>query len=263
MQQNPMLASSPGIAESDLKKIRRYQETSCQELATDLLIKYESMIKMAAKKISRNCRDFYEDLYQIGQISLLRSLQQFDASLGFAFEPYAMKSLIGHMKNYLRDKSWYVQVPRRIKEKGARIQQVIDELTITLERSPDVQEIADKMEMSVEEAIEVLAGREYYQLTSLDAPLSTDEGGSTIGDLVSSSVDDFGALENKLDLQEAMEQLKEEEQKVIYSAYIDGLSQRAIANVLGISQMSVCRIQKRAVTKLRDILSAGHIASKK
>ncbi|WP_232698963.1 sigma-70 family RNA polymerase sigma factor [Brevibacillus daliensis] len=257
MQHNQTLASSPGIAVDDLEKIRRYQETNCQELATELLIKYESMIKMAAKKISRNCRDFYEDLYQIGQMSLLRSLQQFDPTLGFAFEPYAMKSLIGHMKNYLRDKSWYVQVPRRIKEKGARIQQVIDELTIKLERSPDVNEIAEKMEMSVEEAIEVLAGREYYQLTSLDAPLSTDEGGSTIGDLVSISGDDYGVLENQLDLQEAIQYLKEEEQKVIYSAYIEGLSQRAIANFLGISQMSVCRIQKRAVSKLRDILTSG------
>ncbi|KPC97356.1 RNA polymerase sigma-B factor [Geobacillus sp. BCO2] len=53
-----------------------------------------------------------------------------------------MKSLIGYMKNYLRDKAWYIQVPRRVKEKGSKVQQAIDELTVKLERSPTIDEIA-------------------------------------------------------------------------------------------------------------------------
>ena len=104
---------------------------------------------MAAGKISRNRPDLYEDLIQIGQIALLRLFKQFDISLGVQFEPYAMKSIIGHMKNYLRDKSWYVQVPRRIKEKGIAVQQAVDELTVRLERSPRIDEIAEHMELSV------------------------------------------------------------------------------------------------------------------
>lgn len=100
--------------------IRQYQETECNDIATSLLIQYESTVKMAAAKMSRNRPDLYEDLIQIGQISLLKLFKQFDPSHGVQFDAYMMKSIIGHMKNYLRDKSWYIQVPRRIKEKDFR-----------------------------------------------------------------------------------------------------------------------------------------------
>ncbi|MFC9776140.1 sigma-70 family RNA polymerase sigma factor [Paenibacillus chitinolyticus] len=231
--------------------IRQYQETECNDIATSLLIQYESTVKMAAAKMSRNRPDLHEDLIQIGQISLLKLFKQFDPSHGVQFDAYMMKSIIGHMKNYLRDKSWYIQVPRRIKEKGFQIQQAIDHLTMRLERSPNVNEIAEELSLTVEETIEILAGRECYHYVSLDMPLSTEENGSTIGDVLGTQVDEYLNVDNKLDLQEALSHLKPEEQKVLMLAYVDGYSQRTIAQDLGVSQMSVSRIQRRALDKLR------------
>lgn len=210
---------------------------------------------MAASKISRNRPDLYEDLYQVGQMGLLRLLKQYNMELGIPFEPYAMKSMIGHMKNYLRDKSWYIQVPRRIKEKGALVQQAIDELTVKLERSPDVKEIAYFLDLSVEETVEVLAGRECYHYVSLDSPLSQDESAATLGELISSEANDYDEVEKRMDLQQALNQLKEQEQEVLLLAFQDGESQRSIAQKLGVSQMSVSRIQKRATEKLKLIMS--------
>ncbi|RKD22632.1 RNA polymerase subunit sigma-70 [Ammoniphilus oxalaticus] len=245
------------------EKIQQYQETDNEELATFLLLEYEPMVKMAAKKMSRNRPDFYEDLFQVGQMSLLRSLQQFDTSKGFIFEAYAMKSLIGHMKNYLRDKSWYIQVPRKIKEKGARIQQTIDELTMKLERSPDIHEIAESLELTVEQTIEVLVGREYYQYVSIDTPLKSEEDSATIGDIIGSEDDDFQDLENRLDLHEAINQLAEQDKHVLHLAFVENESQRTIAKRLGISQVTVSRIQKRAVSELRQILSDSSLTGSK
>lgn len=232
--------------------ILKYQETGCNETATILLRQYEPMVKMAAGKMSRNRPDLFEDLYQVGQMSVLRLLKQFDLSLGVQFEAYMMKSVIGHMKNYLRDKSWYVQVPRRIKEKGNQIQHVVDMLTVRLERSPNVDEIAAEMSLSVEETIEILAGREYYHYVSLDTPLSSEDNGSTIGDVIGTLSDAYQLVETRLDLQEALVHLKPEEQKVLQLAYVEGQSQRAIASQLNVSQMSVSRIQKRALDKLKS-----------
>lgn len=231
--------------------IAEYQETGCNEVATSLLLQFEPMVKMAAGKMSRNRPDLYEDLYQVGQMSMLRLFKQFDIGQGVQFEAYMMKSIIGHMKNYLRDKSWYVQVPRRVKEQSGRIQGAIDMLTVRLERSPNVEEIAAEVELSVEETIEVLAGREYYHYVSLDTPLSTEENGATIGDLLSEDKDYYQHLERKLDLEHAMKQLKAQEQQVLHLAYVEGQSQRTIAEQLNVSQMSVSRIQKRAIDKLR------------
>ncbi|MEO3945538.1 sigma-70 family RNA polymerase sigma factor [Gorillibacterium sp. CAU 1737] len=250
-----MKANEPAHQQELLRKIAEYQETGAEEVVTELLMEYEALVKMAAGKMSRNRPDLYEDLYQVGQMSLLRLLKQFDASLGIQFEAYAMKSLIGHMKNYLRDKSWYIQVPRRIKEKGLLIQQTIDELTMKLERSPNIQEIATALELTEEETIEVLAGRECYNYVSLDTPLSSDEGSATIGDLIGSAADDYHTIEMRMDLQQAFVYLKEEERRVLVMAYSEGQSQRTIAQELGISQMSVSRIQKRAIEKLKDHLT--------
>jgi RNA polymerase sigma-B factor len=185
-------------------------------------------------------------------MSMLRLFKQFDTEQGEQFEPYMMKSVIGHMKNYLRDKSWYVQVPRRIKEKGGRIQEAIDRLTVLYERSPNVEEIAADVELSVEETIEILAGREYYHYVSLDTPLSSEDSGATIGDLLSEDVDEYKQLERRLDLERGMKHLKKEEQRVLQLAYVEGQSQRMIAQLLNVSQMSVSRIQKRALDKLKE-----------
>ncbi|MGW8959944.1 sigma-70 family RNA polymerase sigma factor [Paenibacillus sp. NPDC055715] len=240
--------------------IWEYQQTKDNEIATVLIRKYEPMVKMAAGKISRNRPDLYEDLYQTGQMALIRLLQQYAISLGIPFEPYAMKSMLGHMKNYLRDKSWYIQVPRRIKEKGALVQHAIDELTVKLERSPNVNEIAEYLDLTVEETIEVLAGRECYHYVSLDSPLSQEESAATLGELISSDANDYDTVEKRMDLQQALSQLKEQEQKVLLLAFQDGQSQRAIAQTLGVSQMSVSRIQKRATEKLKQIMSNSSIS---
>jgi RNA polymerase sigma-B factor len=250
-----MKANEP-IHERDLiQSILLYQQSDSEEVVTRLLLAYEPLVKVAAGKMSRNRPDLYEDLYQVGQISLLRLFKHFDPSLGIPFEAYAMKSLIGHMKNYLRDKSWYIQVPRRIKEKGLLVQQTIDNLTMKLERSPTIGEIADALGLAQEETIEVLAGRECYTYVSLDAPLSSEEGAATIGDLIGSARDDYDAIEQRIDLQQAFVHLMEEEQQVLLMAFSEGKSQRMIAQIMGISQMSVSRIQKRAIERLKVLLA--------
>jgi RNA polymerase sigma-B factor len=236
-------------------KMKIYKETACQETATALLLHYEPIVRMAVGKMSRSRPDLYEDLYQVGQMSLLRLFTQYDSTLETPFEAYAMKSLIGHLKNYLRDKSWYIQVPRRIKEKGALVQRALDELTVKLERSPNIDEMAAYLELSTEETIEILAGRDYYHYTSLDTPLNSEGDSATIGDMIAGSTDEYQSLERRMDLEEAMTCLKEEEKKVIHLIYQEGLSQRQIADQLGISQMSVSRIQKRAILKLKAVLT--------
>jgi RNA polymerase sigma-B factor len=248
------LSSSARLPDDAIEILLEYQKTLCNELAEKLIRNYEPMVKMAANKMSRNRPDLYDDLFQVGQMSMFRLLKQYDPALGMPFEPYAMKSIIGHMKNYLRDKSWYIQVPRRIKEKGLVVQQAIDELMSKLERSPNVDEIAQHLGLDTEETLEILAGRDLYHYVSLDTPISDDENTAVLGELIGSPSDDFAALEKKLDLQEAMEHLKPEERQVLQMVFESGLSQRSIADELGVSQMSISRIQKRATDKLKLLI---------
>jgi RNA polymerase sigma-B factor len=249
------LSNSARLPDDAIALLKEYQQTLCEELAEQLIRTYQPMVKMAANKMSRNRPDLYDDLFQVGQMSLFRLLKQFDSELGVPFEPYAMKSIIGHMKNYLRDKSWYIQVPRRIKEKGLVMQQAIDHLMSTLERSPNVDEIAQHLGLETEETLEILAGRDLYHYVSLDTPISDDENTAVLGELIGSPADDYADLERKMDIQEAMAQLKPEERQVLLMVFESGYSQRSIADELGVSQMSISRIQKRAIDKLKGLLS--------
>ncbi len=248
------VSHSARLPDDAIAILLEYQKTLNNDLAEQLILNYEPMVKMAANKMSRNRPDLYDDLFQVGQMSLFRLLKQFDPALGMPFEPYAMKSIIGHMKNYLRDKSWYIQVPRRIKEKGLVVQQAIDELMSQLERSPNIDEIAAYLELETEETLEILAGRDLYHYVSLDTPISDDDNTAVLGELIGSPADDYATLERKLDLQEAMEQLKPEERQVLQMVFESGLSQRSIADELGVSQMSISRIQKRAIDKLKQLI---------
>ncbi|BBI35301.1 sigma-70 family RNA polymerase sigma factor [Cohnella abietis] len=245
------LSPSARLPDDAIAMLLEYQQTLCKDLAEILIRNYEPMVKMAANKMSRNRPDLYDDLFQVGQMAMFRLLKQFDPALGMPFEPYAMKSIIGHMKNYLRDKSWYIQVPRRIKEKGLAVQQAIDELMSKLERSPNIDEIAEHLGLDTEETLEILAGRDLYHYVSLDTPISDEDNTATLGELIGSPADDFQTLERKLDLQAAMDHLKPEERQVLLLVFESGLSQRAIADELGVSQMSISRIQKRGIDKLK------------
>ncbi|MDG0810849.1 sigma-70 family RNA polymerase sigma factor [Cohnella rhizosphaerae] len=249
------LQSSARLPDDAILKLLEYQKTLRNELAEELIRHYEPLVRMAAHKMSRSHLSLQEDLFQVGRMTLFRLLKQFDPDLGMPFEPYAMKSIVGQMKNYLRDKSWYIQVPRRIKEKGLVVQQAIDEMTVRLERSPSVEEIAEFLEMSVEDTLEVLAGRELHHYVSLDTPVSQEENTATLGELIGSTADDFAGVDRRIDLQEAMMKLKPEERQVLLLLYEEGLSQRSAADRLQVSQMSISRIQRRAIEKLKGWLT--------
>ena len=220
--------------------IEQYQQTKDNDIATVLIKKYEPMVKMVAGKIAESARPV-RGFVSGWPNGINSSSAQYDISLGIPFEPYAMKSMIGHMKNFLRDKSWYIQVPRRIKEKGALVQQAIDELMVKLERSPDVNEIASHLDLPLRKRSKCWPDANaiimYHWI-----PLSQEETGATLGELISSDVNDFDSVEKRMDLQQAMSQLKEQEQKVLLLAFQEGQSQRAIAQRLGVSQMSVSRV---------------------
>ncbi|ADU95863.1 sigma-70 family RNA polymerase sigma factor [Geobacillus sp. Y412MC52] len=253
-----MTVYPPPLSKSKLDAlISAYQQTKTEEAATALLVRFEPLIAAAAKKMARSRPDFYEDLFQIGRLSFLRLLDHYDPKQGTSFESYAMKSLIGYMKNYLRDKAWYIQVPRKVKEKGSKVQQAIDELTVKLERSPTIDEIAGHLGLSVEETIEILAGRDHYQAVSLDAPVQDGEkDATTIGEFVADEANEIESLIERMDLEQAIGKLSEQEQIVIDAIFRRGETQRSLAERLGVSQMTISRIQKRAIAKLKRQLAA-------
>ncbi|SFS89605.1 RNA polymerase sigma factor SigB [Marininema halotolerans] len=242
-------------AEEIQEMIRLYQEEGDTDVQAQLVEHYTSLVETMASKFARGAEPF-EDLAQVGMIGLLAALRRYDASFGRSFEGFAVPTIVGEIKRYIRDKTWSVHVPRRIKELGPRIKKAVEELTIQYQRSPHVDEIADYLQVTPEEVLETMEMGRSYNAVSVDSPIEANSDGShvTLLDLVGSNDRGFDQVDQNMLLEKAFQVLTEREQDILQMTFFDNLSQKQAGESLGISQMHVSRLQRRALGKLREAI---------
>ncbi len=208
------------------------------------------LIYMVLERFKNSSYD-YEDLFQVGSIGLLKAIDKFDFSFNVRFSTYAVPMIIGEIKKFLRDDG-IVKVQRNIKETYTKIRWAQDKLRGDLGREPGVNEIASLLEMEKEDIVvameacqapaymhDVMPGEEREQLSLIDR-LANDEGNVL--------------LLEKLALREALAQLEPREQEVVLRRFFKDETQSCIADDLGVSQVQVSRIEKRAINKLKELL---------
>ena len=164
--------------EEVVKWIAEYQEQESEVAQTNLVVYYQHLVESIARKYSLG-KSYYDDIVQVGMLGLLGAIRRFDPSFGGSFEAFAVPTIVGEIKRFLRDKTWDVHVPRRIKELGPRIKAAVEALTIELQRSPSISEIARYIEVQDEEVLEAMEMGRSYQALSMDHSLELDSDGST------------------------------------------------------------------------------------
>ncbi|SEN39021.1 RNA polymerase sigma factor SigB [Lihuaxuella thermophila] len=241
--------------EEVLELIRRFQENGDEEAQAQLVNHYKDLVETLAYKFARGSEP-YEDLIQVGMIGLLASLRRYDPSLGRSFEGFAIPTIIGEIKRHIRDKTWSVHVPRRIKELGPRIKSAVEELTTQLQRSPQVDEIAKYLGVSAEEVLEAMEMGRSYNAVSVDHPIEAASDGSqvTLLDLVGNEDAGYDQIDQKLLLEKVFSVLTQREKQILQMTFFENLSQKQAGEQLGISQMHVSRLQRRALQKLREAI---------
>jgi RNA polymerase sigma-B factor len=237
--------------------ILEFQQNENPIAQTILVENYTALVGSLARKYSKG-RNFHEDIMQVGMIGLLAAIRRYDPNAGKSFESFLIPTVIGEIKRFLRDKTWSVHVPRRIKEIWPKIKNVVDELTNQYQLSPKIQEIADYMELSEEEVLEAMEMGKSYQAASVDVPIETGSEGSTVTtlDIVGSQDEGFEKVDQRLLLESALHVLSEREREIIHMTFIANKSQKETGEMLGISQMHVSRLQKKALEKLRKALAS-------
>lgn len=206
--------------------------------------------------IGRGCE--LEDINQIGTIGLIKAIDKFDDSFDVRFSTYAVPMIAGEIKRFLRDDGM-LKVSRSIKENGYRIKRASDELVSKNGREATVEELATATELSVEDVVMALdAGTD---VESIYRTVYQGDGSEiylvdkiTSADNVSSSEGSLPQQEKMLDmimLRQLLEELDEMERKLISLRYFKEMTQSAVANELGISQVQVSRLEKKILQKLR------------
>ncbi|MFL6159023.1 MAG: RNA polymerase sigma factor SigF [Marmoricola sp.] len=195
----------------------------------------------------------FEDLVQVGTIGLIKAVDRFDVERGVEFSTYATPTIIGEIKRHFRDKGWAIRVPRRLQELRMSISAATGELSQSLGRSPTARELAERLDVTVEEVLEGIESANAYATVSLDAGNGSDDSPSwidTLGD------DDLGLehVEMRESLRPLIERLPPREQQILVLRFFRQQTQSQIAEQIGISQMHVSRLLSRTLDKLRGTI---------
>jgi RNA polymerase sigma-B factor len=236
----------------------RWQTSQDPAQREQLILMYRNLVVSLARRFMER-GEMFEDIVQQGMIGLIYALDHFDPSRGVRFTTFATPSILGEIRRYFRDKSWGIRVPRRMQELHQIINRRIEQLTQQYDRAPTYSEIANALNLPVEDVIEVLEMAHSIEPMSLDEQASSDDGGalSSLGDSLGAYDPNLQKWNDYAPLQAAMESLPERQRIVLQAIYFEGRSQAEIARQLNVSQMYVSRAQRRALQKLKEILREG------
>ncbi len=193
-----------------------------------------------------------EDLFQIGCIGLLKSIDKFDLQFNVKFSTYAVPMIVGEIKRFLRDDGM-IKVSRSLKEVAYKARVLKEELVKEYQREPTISEIAAGLDMEVEEVAYALESS--AEVESLSAVIYQGEGKPiTLSDKLDEAPTMQNSLVDKMILAELIERLLPIEREIIQFRYFDDRTQTEIAKILDISQVQVSRIEKRILKKLKEMM---------
>jgi RNA polymerase sigma-B factor len=247
------------VGENDKVLLRRYHEDGDLQAREQLIEQYMSLVRSLARRYSYRGEQL-DDLVQIGSIGLIKAIDRFDLERGVELTTYATPNIIGEIKRHFRDRGWAVRVPRGLQELNVQLSKIVEQLTVQLSRSPTIPELAKAAGVEEEEVLEALESGRAYSSLSLSTGGSTDDG-EEMDPLESLGVIErqYEVSENRAVLAPGFKVLDVRERAILHLRFFEGLTQSQIAQQVGISQMHVSRLIRRALEKIRDEIAVDEL----
>ncbi len=214
---------------------------------------HQKLVRSLASRFRSGAEPF-EDLVQIGTIGLIRAIDRYDPARGLSFSAYAAPFILGEIKHHFRDCTWQVKVPRWLQERLLCVHRAEQILQARLGSAPTPAQIADELGVTEENVLEAMEIGFSTRVVSLDRPLDSGEEDVSLMDRLGEQDAAILDLEACADLRRAMSCLNPREGEILRLRFFDDLSQFAVAERLGLSQMHVSRLQQRALHRLRGML---------
>lgn len=192
----------------------------------------------------------YDDLYQVAALALLKGVDRFDETKGLQFSTFITPTITGEIKNYFRDRSRLVHLPRRVSELRVNLKKVADEFMTETGLRPTAKELAERLGVSEEE---VVRAAEAGGVVSLDKPVD-DEDAMSFYEVIPTEEDNLERIENRDVLESAFSVLTKEERDLIEYRFVQEFSQTETAKRMNVSQMYVSRMERKVLNKLKERL---------
>ena len=239
---------------TEARLIERWQRNGDHAAREQLVERYRGLVRALAARHSEWGEPF-DDLLQVAWIGFLKALDRFDPAREVKLATYATATIVGELRRHYRDRAWALHVPRSVRELRARVFAVVDRLTAELGASPTVTDIANELNVGEEDVLDAMQAGGARAARTL-APLN-DEGEGEID--VPYQDSGFAESEARMLVHDGLAKLDERERRIISLRFEEGLTQSQIASRVGVSQMHVSRLLRRALETLRE--EVGEIES--
>lgn len=234
--------------EEKIKLLREIRETNSKEARDKLIQGNLRLVLSVIQKFAGRGEDM-DDLFQIGVVGLMKAINNFDLSKEVRFSTYCVPMISGELRRYLRDFN-QIKVSRSLRDLAYQVMQAKEQLTTQLQKEPTLAQIAEKIGAKQEDI--VIAMESISEPMSLYEPVYSDTGDTLY---ILDQISDQDTVENwmgELSLRDAIRKLGKREQNILYLRFFQGKTQTEVAKEIGISQAQVSRLEKGAITKIRE-----------
>jgi RNA polymerase sigma-B factor len=251
------MLAAPNSSRSTEELFTEYAATGDDRLRTIIIERHEKLIRSLARKFLRPGVPF-EDLVQTAWIGLIRAVDRFDPSHCTRFSTYAVTCAVGEIKRYFRDKTWVLKVPRFLQELSALLPATEERLWHTLQRAPTIAEMAAELQVSEEDLLRATDLGHARSPVALDGVHPAADGASsfTISDTVGVRDERMENLGERSELEAALQHLNERERRILHLRYSQEATQQQVADDLGLSQMHISRLERKALARMRVAMGA-------
>lgn len=226
------------------------------QVREQIIERYRGLAYLALKRLRRSGD---EDLEQVALLGLIKAIDRFDPSSGPPFSSFAMPTILGELRHNLRDGSRPVRCPRRLQALRAAALDRQRALRQQWGHDPTLAEVAQDLGVELDQVVEAMAVEEVCHPRSLDQPVrgQTEDQSSRGEDLLGAEDPELARVEERVGWRQLLNRLDPRLRQVIELRYYQNLSQQKTAGRLGVSQMQVSRLERRAIERLRCQVAAG------
>jgi RNA polymerase sigma-B factor len=230
-----------------------WQSRGDSEAREQLIKRYMPLARGLARRY-RHTSEPFEDLLQVASLALLKAIDRYDPDLGHSFKAFAAPTILGEMRRYFRDCAWAIHVPRAAKEQARTVRDALEDLRSEHGRTPTVNQVAEFLELDVEQVLDALAAMEAYETSSLDAraPGAGAEGAS-YAEALGDEDERYELIECDVTVRSALAEIAPRERRILRLRFVEDLTQSEIAERVGVSQMQVSRLLGRSLDHLRAL----------
>ena len=240
---------------NDEALFRQYRETGNIAVRNEIVEKYLYIAAVLAKKFVGRGVD-YDDLYQVASLALIKGVDRFDERKGLKFSTFITPTITGEIKNYFRDRSRLVHLPRKVSELRVSIKREAEKYLAETGKNATAKELAARLGVSEEE---VLRCSEAGGIVSLDGPVDREGENMSLYDVLPAEENVFEDVENRDAVRAALASLSEQERKLVKYRFGQELSQMETAKRMGVSQMNISRMERKILQKLRENLKKSMV----